>query len=133
MDESRHGDHRDLLVWQKAMVLATDLHRATVDFPRSETFGLTSQMRRASVSIPANLAEGSARRTTRDFMAYVHVARGSLVELDTLLQLAHGFGYLPDRSFDALTAQCGEIGRMLTALLHALRRRDARPLPPPDL
>jgi four helix bundle protein len=122
MDESRHGDHRDLLVWQKAMVLATDLHRATVVFPR-----------RASVSIPANLAEGSARRTTRDFMAYVHVARGSLVELDTLLQLAHGFGYLPDRSFDALTAQCGEIGRMLTALLHALRRRDARPLPPPDL
>ena len=69
----RHGDHRDLLVWQKAMRLAVDVHRATAMFPRSEFFGLTSQLRRAAISIPSNLAEGSARRTTPDFLAFVHI------------------------------------------------------------
>jgi four helix bundle protein len=71
-------------------------------FPRSELFGLTSQLRRAAISIPSNLAEGSARRTTPDFLAFVHIARGSQAELDTQLRLARDFGYLSEATFSEL-------------------------------
>ncbi len=89
-------------------------------------FGLTSQIRRAAVSIPSNVAEGSARRTTPDFIAFLHVARGSQAELDTQLRLARDFGYLSDDSFLALVASTEEIGRLLTAVIAGLRRRQTR-------
>jgi len=126
MHTRRNGDHRDLVVWQKAMRLAAEVHRTTSAFPRSEVVGLTSQIRRAAVSIPSNLAEGSARRTTPDFVAFLHVARGSQAELDTQLRLAHDFGYLSDQSFAALIASTEEIGRLLTAVIAGLRRRQTR-------
>jgi len=126
MNVRRNGDHRDLVVWQKAMRLAAEVHRATAAFPRSEIFGLTSQIRRAAVSIPSNLAEGSARRTTPDFIAFLHVARGSQAELDTQLRLAHDFGYLADDAFLTLICNTEEIGRLLTAVIAGLRRRQIR-------
>jgi len=124
--DARHGDHRDLLVWQKAMRLAVDVHRATATFPRSELFGLTSQLRRAAISIPSNLAEGSARRTTPDFLSFVHIARGSQAELDTQLRLARDFGYLSEANFSDLQLHTEEIGRLLTAVIAGLRRRQSR-------
>jgi four helix bundle protein len=117
--------HRDLILWQKAMLLAVAVHQVTDGLPKSEIFGLTSQMRRAAVSIPSNIAEGSARRTTREFLAFLHIARGSHAELETQLQLAKEFGYLRESDFGNLRPLLDEVGRLLTACIAALRRRAA--------
>jgi four helix bundle protein len=92
MDTDRRRNHKDLILWQKALALATDIHRLTGQLPRHEIFGLSSQMRRSAVSIPSNVAEGAARRTTREFIAFLHIARGSFAELETQLLLTRQIG-----------------------------------------
>ena len=124
MDSGPSGAHYDLIVWQKAMRLAAQVHDATRRFPGHERFGLCQQLRRAAVSIPSNLAEGAARRTTREFLAFLHIARGSQAELDTQLRLATDFSYLSSEALDSLLANTNEVGRLLTALIAALRRRE---------
>ena len=126
MDSANIGDHRDLIVWQKAMNLAVAVYRATAAFPRTEAFGLTAQLRKAAASVPSNLAEGSARRTSADFLSFLHIARGSQAEVDTQIRLAMSLGYLPNRSAEELLAQTEEVGRLLTAVIHGIRRRQAR-------
>ena len=126
MDEKGLTDHRDLVVWQKAMQLAGDIYRATAAFPRGEIFALAAQLRRAAVSIPSNLAEGSARRTSTDFMHFLHIARGSQAEVDTQLRLARDLGFLPDHIGVGLLDRNEEIGRLLTAVIHGVRRRQAQ-------
>src|SRR5882762_5838834 len=86
--------HRDLIVWQKAMDLVVAVYRATETFPKAETYGLTSQIRRAVTSIPANIAEGQGRRLTKEFLYFLANARGSLWELDTHLEAATRLGFL---------------------------------------
>lgn len=81
--------HRDLIVWQKSMDLVVAVYRATDAFPKSETYGLTSQIRRAAASIPANIAEGQGRRLSGEYLQFLANARGSLLELDTHLEIAH--------------------------------------------
>jgi four helix bundle protein len=88
--------HRDLIAWQKAMVLVTDVYALTKEFPREEMYGLTSQIRRAAASVPANIAEGQGRCYGREFHQFLGNARGSLMELDTHLELAFRVGYLSD-------------------------------------
>ncbi len=114
-------NHKDLIVWQKAMSLAHAIRLATRSFPREELFGLTSQLRSASVSVPSNIAEGAARGTTREFIHFLYVARGSLAELETQLDLAEGAGYLQDP--DPLVAQMDEVGKLLNAVITGLRRK----------
>src|SRR5712691_7098084 len=80
--------HRDLIVWQKAMDLVESVYAATASFPKEETYGITSQIRRAVVSVPANIAEGQGRRLTKEFLYFLANARGSLLELDTHLEIA---------------------------------------------
>ena len=126
MDSEPIADHRDLIVWQKAMHLAVAIYRATAELPRVEMFGLTAQLRKAALSIPSNLAEGSARRTSADFLSFLHIARGSQAEVDTQLRLAMALGYLTDRTANELLAQTEEVGRLLTALIHGIRRRQGR-------
>ena len=77
MTEGRRRNHKDLILWQKAMVLAGEVHKLTSALPRHELFGLSSQIRRSAVSIPSNIAEGAARRSTREFINFLHIARGS--------------------------------------------------------
>jgi len=86
--------HRKLEVWKKSMTLAKEIYSATEEFPKSEVYGLTSQLRRAAVSVPSNLAEGAARRGSREFRQFINIAQGSLSELDTQLDLAKMLGYL---------------------------------------
>jgi len=105
------------------MTLAREIYVASNRFPRHELFGLSSQMRRAAVSIPSNIAEGAARRTTREFLAFLYVARGSQAELETQVQLAATLEYLDAGACDRLLAQANEIGRLLTATIAALSRR----------
>lgn len=114
-------DHRDLIVWQKGMALAVDIYAVTAAFPRSEQFGLTSQIRRAAVSVVSNIAEGSGRRTTKDFYAFMHVTRGSLAELETQLILAHRVGLLENTT--KLARDVEEVGKLVNGVLRALERK----------
>jgi len=108
--------HRDLVVWQKAMKLVTEIYRVTRGFPRDEQYGLTSQLPRAAISVPSNLAEGHGRNSRKEFHHFVGQARGSLTELETQLEIARNLGYLQEHEASALLSQSAEIGRMLNGL-----------------
>jgi four helix bundle protein len=123
MHGERRSNHKDLILWQKAMVLATDVHRLTAKLPKHEIFGLTSQMRRSAVSIPSNVAEGAARRTTRDFIGFLHIARGSFAELETQLLLSRRIGYIDRSDLEPIMASMDEVGRLLNAVISGLKRR----------
>lgn len=117
---------RDLLVWQKAMDLAKTVYRITKAFPKEELFGLTSQMRRAAVSIPSNIAEGQGRTSGKTFSLFLGHARGSLFELETQAELAESLGYLnKDQLYQFLLAT-NEIGRMLNGLMTSIKETDVR-------
>lgn len=112
--------HRDLLVWQDGMSLVLEVYRATRSFPKSEVYGITSQLQRAAVSVPANIAEGHGRNSLLEYRHHLHIARGSLAELDTLLMLAGGLDYLTPQQLEALTHRLHTVGRLLNGLLRAL-------------
>lgn len=120
MVRTRH--FRDLLVWQKAMGLARDVYTVTAGFPRSEVFGLASQMRRAAVSVPSNIAEGHGRLSDKSLRVFLAQARGSLYELETQLQLAADLKYVNADRTEALNLECDEVARMINGLLSAIER-----------
>jgi four helix bundle protein len=105
------------------MSLVEAIYRASSDWPPDERYGLTSQTRRAAVSIPANIAEGAERHGTGEFLQFLGIAKGSLAEVETLVDLAQRLGYLKDAPMEALMEQCAEIGRMLHGLTKSLRSR----------
>jgi four helix bundle protein len=120
---------RDLLVWQKSMELVVGIYRTTADFPRDEEFGLKSQMRRAAVSIPSNIAEGQSRYHEKEFMQFLHIALGSLSELETQIELSTRVNLLdPVNSTETLDA-CREIGKMLHGLCNTLKTKRTGPFP----
>jgi four helix bundle protein len=116
MDKVRH--FKDLIVWQKSMAFVVNVYRVTRDFPKEEIYGLTSQIRRAAVSIPSNIAEGQARRTTGEFLQFLGHARGSLAEVETQLLISKELGYLADPQ--TLITQLSEISRILAGLISSL-------------
>jgi four helix bundle protein len=115
--------YRDLQVWRQAMDWTMGVYEASAHWPPAERFGLTSQVRRAAVSIPSNVAEGAARRTTGEFLQFVGMARGSLAEAETQLLLAERLGYIPRSDASALLLAATDISRMLVALSASLTRR----------
>lgn len=115
---------RDFQVWQRSMTLARDVYRLTSGFPKSQTFGLASQMQRAAVSIPSNIAEGHGRLTDRSFAVFLSQARGSLNELQTQTELAQQMGFADSKYCGRLLVEMEEIAKMLNALLTAVRRAD---------
>jgi four helix bundle protein len=119
--EVRH--YRDLLVWQKAVGWVEAIYTATRSWPQDERFGLTSQIRRASVSVPSNIAEGCARRSTAEFVRYLSIARGSLAEVETQVIIATRLGYLDQESQKPLLEAADEISRMLAGLIAKLEER----------
>ena len=112
--------HRDLIVWQKSMDLVVSVYRATESFPKAEVYGLTSQIRRAVTSIPANIAEGQGRRLTKEFLYFLANARGSLWELDTHLESAARLGFLTSEVHKELRLQLDEVGRILNGLMRSV-------------
>ncbi|MFL5541167.1 MAG: four helix bundle protein [Longimicrobiaceae bacterium] len=110
------GSHRDLIVWQKAMDLAVEVYRISKRFPKDETYRLTSQLTRAAASVPANIAEGHARSTARDFAHFVSIAKGSLMETETFLMLSLRLGYVEQDAVRPALALVTEISKMLTSL-----------------
>lgn len=115
--------HRDLKVWQISLDVTETLYRLTTDWPKHEQFGLISQVRRAAVSVPANIAEGAGRRTPGEFLHFVGIARGSLAELETLLIVARRLDYIDEPTYRAIFNDLLELGRMATGLLRTLEER----------
>ena len=113
--------YRDLIVWQKAMQLVTEIYKLTENFPKSETFGLRSQLRRAAISIPSNIAEGQGRDSSKEFCHHLSIAYGSLTEAETQIQIASNLGYITKDEAGKVLAQCNEVGRLLNGLLRSLR------------
>lgn len=114
------ADFKDLLVWQKSMDLVEMVYQLIKYLPKEEQFELSSQIRRAVISIPSNIAEGQGRKTDREFLRFLSIARGSRAELETQLLLAQRLGYLSKEQIAPPIALCNEIGRMLFALMENL-------------
>jgi four helix bundle protein len=117
--------YRQLTVWQKAMDLVQMIYIATKKFPTEERFGLTSQLRRAAVSIPSNIAEGQGRKSESEFSHFISIAYGSLRETETQLFIAVRLGYLEQSEANAVLSLAGEVGRLLNGLAKSLRRPHA--------
>jgi four helix bundle protein len=115
--------YRDLEVWQAAMDLVIEVYKASADFPTEERFGITSQLRRAAVSVPSNIAEGHARRSDGSYLNHVRIALGSLAELATQLEVATRLSYLDERRSSALTGNVDRSRQMLHGLRRALERK----------
>ncbi|MGO9084208.1 MAG: four helix bundle protein [Candidatus Sulfotelmatobacter sp.] len=115
--------YKDLVAWQRAMELVTAIYRATATFPKDELFGITSQLRRAAVSIPSNIAEGQGRLSEKEFRFFLGQARGSLMEVETQLQIAENLGYLQKEHTNKLLEACAESGRILNGLLASVSKQ----------
>ncbi|MGA6985827.1 MAG: four helix bundle protein [Terriglobales bacterium] len=110
--------YRDLIAWQKAKRVALDVYRFTRRFPKDEVYGLSSQMRRAAVSVPSNIAEGKGRYSQKEFVQFLFHARGSLLELQTQISIARDLDYLDSIAFKNLESQTEELGRILNGLIN---------------
>jgi four helix bundle protein len=113
--------HKKLDVWKLSMDMVTEVYRITASFPSRETYGLTDQLRRAAVSVPSNISEGAARQTKKEFIHFLHIAQGSLSELDTQLDIAVSLGYYNSVKRDELDTLLVRIDKMLYALIRSLR------------
>ena len=120
MDEKTVSTHKDLNVWKKAMDLAAQVYSLTAKFPKEELYGLTSQIRRSAVSIPSNIAEGAARHSRKEFIQFLHIASGSVAELETQLLLAIQIGLL---SGDHIISHVEEVRKLLLGLLRSLKKK----------
>lgn len=109
--------HKDLEVWQKGISLVTDIYQLTSEFPKEEVYGLTSQIRRAAVSIPSNIAEGAARQSNKEYIQFLYMALGSLMELETQLIIAQNINFIYEDSLNQLQMKIDEIGKMLNGLI----------------
>lgn len=118
------SSYKDLIAWQKGMELVATIYDATEGFPSHELFGLVSQLRRAAVSVPNNIAEGKAHYSNRDFVRFLRHARGSLAEIETQVLIAQQRVYLPATATAKLTQQLDELGRILSGLINSLKERE---------
>ena len=124
MEEKKPSrNYRDLVVWQDSIQLAKAIYKLTEKFPKHETYALADQIRRAVVSVPSNIAEGQARKAPGDFRRFLHIALGSLAEVDTQLVLAQEFGYLGNGEVDGLFEQIQVLRKKLYALINSLPNR----------
>ena len=121
MASSQIKSYRDLQVWQKGMDIATDCYRLTPKFPQEERYGLTSQIRRASTSIPANIAEGYGRESKGEYIQFLRYAQGSLKELETHLLLAARVEITTTAVIHPTLSQCDSLGKMLRSLIRSLQ------------
>jgi four helix bundle protein len=117
--------YRELIAWQKAMKLVTEIYEVTRGFPGEERYGLTKQLRRAAVSVPSNIAEGQARFSQKEFHHFLSQARGSLVEIETQLLIAKDLKYLQPARVEVLLSAADELGRILNGLIASIKSRAA--------
>src|SRR5688500_9921195 len=115
--------YRDLIAWQKAMALVTEVYRETEGFPAREIYGLTNQVRRAAVGVPSDIAEGKGRLSKKEFVQMLSRARGSILEVQTQIEIARNLGFLTVEKFDELLGKADEVGRLINGLIRSIRRQ----------
>jgi four helix bundle protein len=120
-------NYKELKVWQKAYQLCIAMYKITKGFPKDERFGLTSQIRRAAVSVPSNITEGYGRKTTQEYLQSLYIAYGSHCELETQIMLSKDLGYIKTEDFEGLQMGIGEVERMLKALIKSLQSKHLNP------
>ncbi len=118
--------YKEFTVWQKSMDLAVEIYRLVRLLPKTETYALSDQMRRAAISIPSNIAEGQGRNSTREFIKFLAIARGSQSELETQLQLCVRIGYVDESEISVSVGLCNEVGKMLNVLIRKLTQTLAK-------
>jgi four helix bundle protein len=121
------------LVWQRAIQLSVAIYRLTKDFPREEAFGLSSQIRRAAVSVPSNIAEGHGRLSTGEYRQFLGISRGSNFELQTQLEIARALGLGDSRLIDEAEGLSFEVGKMISGILNAIKIQDQSIQPKPPI
>ncbi len=115
--------HKKLAAWKESIHLVIMVYEITRNFPQSEIFGLISQIRRAVISIPANVAEGAARQTRREFVQFLYIARGSVSEMDTYIEIARKLGYIGKESMVKVDEKMMDVDKILTGLIQSLKRK----------
>lgn len=115
------ANFKELLVWQKAILFVTDIYKVTEYFPETEKFGLASQLRRAAVSIPSNIAEGNSRRSSADYLQFLKISRGSSAEVETQLITSQNLNYTTAEDHEKLNNQITEISKMLNGLINSIK------------
>jgi four helix bundle protein len=120
MDNKKIESYKDLIVWQKGIELVNEIYILTKRFPKVEMFGLTNQMRRAAVSIPANIAEGWGRNSTKSYIQFVRISRGSLYEIETMMVIAKNQNYINEEQKSSTSSRIDELGKMLNKRLNSL-------------
>ncbi len=114
--------HKDLIIWQRSIDFVTKIYKETSNFPKEEVYGLVSQLRRAAVSVPSNIAEGAARNSDKEYVRFLFIARGSASEIETQLLIAENLGYI-ELSKNTLKEDLLEMSRMLTSLINKISQR----------
>jgi len=117
--------HYDLNVWNDSITLVKEIYSITTKFPKDEIYGLTSQIKRAVVSIPSNIAEGASRQTTKEFIQFLYIALGSVSEVETQLIIAKELSFIDDNNLNILLTKIESIKKMLNGLIKHLRKRNA--------
>ena len=125
--QNNSSTYEDLKVWRLSMSLVLDIYRCTASFPKQEVYGLTSQMRRAAVSIPSNIAEGKGRYSRKELLQFLFHARGSLLELRTQIAIARALSFLKDSDADDLIRRTSEVGRLLNGLINRFQLPESVP------
>lgn len=115
------ANFKELSVWQKSIDFVTEIYRVSEAFPKGEIYGLTSQIRRASISIPSNIAEGNSRRSKPDYLQFLKIARGSCAELETQLIISKNLNFLTEAEYIKLNSDIIEISKMLNGLINSLK------------
>ena len=113
--------HRDLIVWHKSIDFVTTIYKVTEKYPRSEIYGLVSQLRRATVSIPSNIAEGAARNHNKEFIQFLYISLGSASEVETQLLISNNLKYINDQDKELLISSLYEISKMLKGLINSIK------------
>lgn len=115
--------HEDLLAWQEAIDFVTFIYQVTKQFPKQETYGITSQIRRAAISVPSNIAEGASRLGHKEFLQFLAIARSSLVELETQVTISKNLGYTDDKVFNLVMIKTNKVFSLISGLINSIHRR----------
>ena len=123
METSKIKSYRELLIWQKSILVVTNIYKLTRDFPKEELFGITSQMRRCAISIPSNIAEGFGRNSQGDFKRFLNISLGSIYELQTQIEISQNLEYLNTENYKYLMESCVELEKMMNSLVSKIKAK----------
>ena len=117
------NSYKDLIVWQKSIALVTEIYKLTKTFPAEEKFGIVNQLNRAVVSIPANIAEGWGRESSKNYLQFLRISRGSLMETETILVISKNLNYIDDENFRMISEKLDETGKILQGLIKGVQQK----------